>query len=356
MRATLRASLLPLHLGLGRGADIDYSDTPGELGQTLLQLFAIIVPSGFLDLTPDLVNSALDIFGRTFALNYRRVFFVDGHALGSAQIIQRDVFELDPKVLGYTPAARQDCNVFQHRLAPVTESRGLNSRDLKRATQLVYHQGGKCFAFHIFGDNQQRTTRFGHFLKQRKQIFQAGDLLLMDQDVRVLEHNFHVLRVRHEVRRQVTLIELHALHHFEGGFDPFCLLNGDRAVLANLVHRIADDLADRGIPIGRNGCDLSDLLPIRHFLGDLLEFLDDHIYRLQDTALQRGRIRAGGHILEPFAEDGLGQNRWGRRAITRHIRGLGSDLADQLGSHIFVRGLELDFLPPGDAVFWYCWS
>src|SRR5260221_5416552 len=37
----------------------------------------------------------------------------------------------------------------------------------------------------------------------------------------------------------------------------------------------------------------SDLLPIRHFLGDLLELLDDHIYRLQNTALQRGRIRAG---------------------------------------------------------------
>jgi hypothetical protein len=80
------------------------------------------------------------------------------------------------------------------------------------------------------------------------------------------------------------------------GLNIFCLLNGDRAVLANPVHRVADDLADRAIPVCRNGCDLSDLLPIRHFLGDLLEFLDDHIYRLQDTALQRGRIRAGGHI------------------------------------------------------------
>src|SRR5258707_15839053 len=67
MQGILHASLLLLHLGLGRGADIDYSDTTGELGQTLLQFFAIIVRSGFLDLTPDLVNSALDIFGRTWA-------------------------------------------------------------------------------------------------------------------------------------------------------------------------------------------------------------------------------------------------------------------------------------------------
>src|SRR5258707_3784128 len=154
MRGILHASLLLLHLGLGRGADIDYGDTTGELSQPLLQFFAIIVRSGFLDLTPDLVNSALDIFGRTFALNYRRVFFVDGHALGSAQIIQRDVFELDPNVLGYTTAARPDCNVFQHRLAPVTESRGLNSCDLKRATQLVYYERRQSFAFDVLGDNE----------------------------------------------------------------------------------------------------------------------------------------------------------------------------------------------------------
>src|SRR5258708_35618190 len=99
MRGILHASLLLLHLGLGRGADTDYGDTTGELSQTLLQFFAIIVRSGFLNLTPDLVNSALDIFGRTFALNNRCTFFVDADGLGSAQIIQREVFSLDPRVL-----------------------------------------------------------------------------------------------------------------------------------------------------------------------------------------------------------------------------------------------------------------
>ena len=40
------ASLLLLHFGLGRGADIDNGNSAGELGQTLLQFFAIVVRIG----------------------------------------------------------------------------------------------------------------------------------------------------------------------------------------------------------------------------------------------------------------------------------------------------------------------
>src|SRR5258708_12874534 len=127
MQGILHASLLLLHLGLGRDTDIDYGDTTSEFSQTLLQFLTIVVRSGFLDLTPDLVNSALDIFGRTFAFNDRRIFFVDGRPLGSAQIIQRNVFELDPKVFGYTTPARQDSNVFHHPLPPAPEPTALNT-------------------------------------------------------------------------------------------------------------------------------------------------------------------------------------------------------------------------------------
>ena len=86
----------------------------------------------------------------------------------------------------------------------------------------------------------------------------------MDQDVSVLEDSFHVLRVCYEIRRQVAFIELHTLYHFECGFDPFCLFHRDGTVLANLVHRVGDDFANRCVPVGRNGCDLSDLLPARN--------------------------------------------------------------------------------------------
>ena len=59
MQGIFHASFLLLHFGLGRGADIDNGNTAGELCQTLLQFFAIVVRSGFLDLTTDLVNSVV---------------------------------------------------------------------------------------------------------------------------------------------------------------------------------------------------------------------------------------------------------------------------------------------------------
>ena len=91
---------------------------------------------------------------------------------------------------------------------------------------------------------------FRDFLEQRKQVLQARDFLLVNEDVSVFENGFHRLRVGHEVGRQITFVELHALDHFERGLDRFGFLDGDGAVLADLVHGVGDDLADRLVPVG----------------------------------------------------------------------------------------------------------
>src|SRR3984893_9862574 len=52
---------LLLDLDLGRAADADHRDTARELGQTLLELLAIIVRGGLFDLRLDLANSRLDV-------------------------------------------------------------------------------------------------------------------------------------------------------------------------------------------------------------------------------------------------------------------------------------------------------
>jgi hypothetical protein len=46
-----------LDFDLGRVADADHRDAAGELGQTLLQLLAVVVRGGFLDLRLDKSNS-----------------------------------------------------------------------------------------------------------------------------------------------------------------------------------------------------------------------------------------------------------------------------------------------------------
>src|SRR5207248_4127954 len=47
------AVLALLHLDLGRTADLDHGNAAGELGQPLLQLLAIVVAGGVLDLLTD---------------------------------------------------------------------------------------------------------------------------------------------------------------------------------------------------------------------------------------------------------------------------------------------------------------
>ena len=60
----LDAVLLLLELDLGGRADLDDGDAAGQLGEALLELLAVPVRVGVLDLGLDLVDPALDVLGR----------------------------------------------------------------------------------------------------------------------------------------------------------------------------------------------------------------------------------------------------------------------------------------------------
>ena len=62
-----------LHFGLGRGADVDLGDAAGELGQPLLQLLAVVLAVGVVDLAADLLGAALDLDLLAGAVDDRRV-------------------------------------------------------------------------------------------------------------------------------------------------------------------------------------------------------------------------------------------------------------------------------------------
>ena len=144
------AGFLLLHLGLGRGADIDDGDTTGQLGQALLELLAVVVRGGFLDLAADLGDAALDVFALAFTFDDRGGFLLDHDALGFAKVFNRDVLELDAEVFGDAAAAGEDGDVFEHGLAAVAEAGGFDGADLQRAAELVDHERGQRFAFDVF--------------------------------------------------------------------------------------------------------------------------------------------------------------------------------------------------------------
>ena len=73
---------------------------------------------------------------------------------------------------------------------------------------------------------------------------------------------------------QVALVELHALGELELEAEGLPLLDVDDAVLADLLDRVGDDVADLAVA-GRDGGDPGDVFLARDLLGLLLDVSDD---------------------------------------------------------------------------------
>src|SRR5262249_33092600 len=178
----LDARLLLLHLGLGGRTDLDDGDAADELRQPLLQLLAVVVRRGVLDLRPDLFHAALDGVGLARAFDDGRVVLVDGDLLRLAQIVELDRLELDSVVFGDRGAVGEDRDVLEHRLAAIAEAGRLDGGRLQRAAQLVDDERRQRLAFDVLRDDEQRTAEARHLLEHGQEILHRADLLLVDQN------------------------------------------------------------------------------------------------------------------------------------------------------------------------------
>ena len=168
----------------------------------------------------------------------------------------------------------------------------------------------------------ERLAALDHGLEQRQQRLQVRELLLVDQDVGVLELGPHLLGVGDEVGRDVAAVELHALDHVELGLEALRLLDRDHALVADLLHRLGQHLADLGVAVGRDRADLGDLLRGGHLLRAACEVLDHGLDREVDAALEVHRVHAGGHRLRTLAHDRGGQDGGRGRAVAGDVAGL----------------------------------
>ncbi len=259
MHRVVDAVLALLDLDLGGAADADDGNAARQLGQTLLQLLAVIVRGGLLDLRLDLGDAALDVLLLAGAVDDRRVLLLDADALRRAEHVERDVLELDAEILADDLAAGQDGDVLEHRLAAIAEAGRLNRRDLEAAAQLVDDERRQRLALDILGDDEQRLAALHHRLEQGQHRLQPGELLLVQQDVGGLELGRHLLGVGHEIRAEIAAVELHAFDDVELGLEALRLLDRDDALVADLLHRLGDHLADLAIAIRRDDTDLGDL-------------------------------------------------------------------------------------------------
>ena len=119
-----------------------------------------------------------------------------GHDLGGlAQIVQRHGLELAAQFFGDDGAAGQDGDVLQHGLAAITKTGGLDGQNVEHAAQLVQHQRRQRFAVHVFrNDDEVALALLEQLLHQRHNIGGGADLLVVDQDVRILDDRLPSLR------------------------------------------------------------------------------------------------------------------------------------------------------------------
>src|SRR6266851_3867323 len=325
-------------------------DAPNQLGKTFLELFLVVIRGGLFDLHTELLDSAFDLAGLASARDDRRVVLVDGHLLGAAQVLNLQVLELRAEILGDGFAAGEDRDVLEHGLATIAKARGFHCSALQRAAEFVDDERCQGFAVDVLSDDQERLAHLGGLFEQWQQILHRADLLFVDQDVHVLEYTFHALRIGHKVGREVAAVKLHAFDHFERRLHRLGFLDGDDAILTNLLHRFGDDAAYLLVGVGTDGANLRDHVAL-HLAGQPLDLSHGNFNGLIDAALERHRACTCGHRSYTLTEDCLCQHGRGGGAIASYIRGLGRNLAHHPCTHVLERVLQLDLLCHRHAVF-----
>src|SRR6185503_9203444 len=257
--------------------------------------------------------------------------------------------ELAAGLFGDDLATGEDRDVFEHRLAAVTEARGLDAEHVERAAQLVHDQRGERLTVDVLGDDDEVLGDLHELLEHGQDVRDGRDLLVGDEDVRVFDDRFHPVGVGDEVRRDVTAVDLHALDELRLELQSLGLFDRDDALASDLVHDIGDELADLGVS-GGDGRDLRDLLLALHFLRVGLDRFDDRLAALLEAALQEHRVGTRGDVAHAFVHDGLREDDRRGRAVTGDVVGLGGSFLEELRAHVLERVLELDLASDGDAV------
>ena len=173
------------------------------------------------------------------------VFLVADDAARAPKVFERDTVQFPAEFVGDDRPAGQDRNVLEHFLAAITVARRLDCNDVQDASHLVDDQRGKCLAFDVLSDDHDLLApALDQLLQQWEKFLHGRNLRLSDQDVGLFHLGGHAIRIGDEVRRAVTAVELHAFDVLNLELDPTAFLDGYDAVLAYLVHDLAEERAD----------------------------------------------------------------------------------------------------------------
>ncbi|EGF23986.1 archaeal DNA polymerase II, large subunit [Rhodopirellula baltica WH47] len=356
VQSVFQASLGLLHFSFGFGTDADDSHTAGQLGQTLLELFLVVIAVRLLDLSADLSDTLVDVFAFAGTFDDGRVRLVDGDFLRATEVFQGDVLELHAEVFADQRSAGQSCDVAQHGFAAIAETRSLDRTHVQRATQFVDHQQRQCFRVDVFSDDQQRLAGLSGLFEQRHEVANVADLLFVQQHECVFEARFHRAGIGDEVRRNVAFVELHAVDVFDFGVAALAFFDRDDAVFADSFQCVSEQFADHVVVVGRDCTDVSDFLFAADGASHFNQLIAGGFDSLFDPATNRGWVATGNDVSQTFFEDRTSEHGCGGGSVAGQVAGLLSDFDDEFRTHVLEAVFEFDFLGDGHTVFGHGWT
>src|SRR3546814_12179594 len=107
VKRVVDAILALLHFDFRSAADLDHRNAASKLGETLLQLFTVIVRRSRLDLRADLLDPPLDALCLARTVDKGRFFLFDLDALSSHQQVSRASIPFHAELLTAHLPARQ---------------------------------------------------------------------------------------------------------------------------------------------------------------------------------------------------------------------------------------------------------
>ena len=181
MKSVFNTCFLFFHFDFSRCTYLDHSNTTCQLRNALLELLAIIVRRGILDLNTNLAHATLNRISITRAVDERRVVFVHSDALGITEVLKTCALEIETNFFRNHRTAGQDSNVLEHRLTTIAKPWCFTCGYFNNAAHVVNNQCRQCFAFNVFRNNHQRARCLSYLLKHREKLSNVRDLLINQQ-------------------------------------------------------------------------------------------------------------------------------------------------------------------------------
>ena len=315
-----------------------------------MQLFPVVVGSGFLNLDADLGYPAFGSLGQAAALDDGGFVFQGHEAAGGTEVVNIHRVQGEAGILADDGGAGRYGNVLEERLAAVAEAGGFDGNAADGAAQFVDHHRSQGFALDILGnDGQGAAAELGYLFQSGNNIVGGSDLAVGNQDKGFVEGNLHTLGVSDEVGREIATVEAHPFGkvHFVG--HTFGFLDGDDAFPSHFVHSVGDKFGDAFL-VGGKGGDAGDLFPVLDGYSHSLEFVDYGGDSLVDAGFEANPVGPGGDVHKALTDHRAGQDYGSGGAVADDIVGFGRGLFDQLRAHIFIDVGEFDLFGDGDAV------